>query len=134
MKDKRRIGNESRYKDFIPFPSFKIRRRDGFTLLEVLIALAIVSGLLITVISTLNYHLSLVEKHEAITTATLLAKYKLISMERNPVEEKGVFGEPYGNYSYETYIKDSPYPHIKEIAILVKCGNEEVRLNEFVYK
>lgn len=119
-------------KDFIP--SFKIRGGSGFTLLEVLIALAIVSGLLISVISTLNYHLSLIERHEAITTAILLAKYKLSSMERNPVDEKGVFEAPYENYSYETYIKDSPYPNIKEITIFVKCGKEEVRLNEFVYK
>ncbi len=126
------MGEKLRYKDFIP--SFKIREGGGFTLLEVLIALAIVSGLLITVISTLNYHLSLIERHEAITTATLLAKYKLISMERNPVDEKGVFEAPYENYSYETYIKDSSYPNIKEITILVKFGKEEVRLNEFVHK
>lgn len=126
------MEKELRYKYFVP--SSKIRGKGGFTLLEVLIALAIVSGLLITVISTLNYHLSLIERHEAITTATLLAKYKLSSMERNPVDEKGVFESPYENYSYETYIKDSPYPNIKEITILVKCGKEEVRLNEFVYK
>ena len=45
-------------------------RDNGFTLLEILIALAIVGGLLVTVIASLNYHLGIVERHETITVAT----------------------------------------------------------------
>ena len=60
----------------------------GFTLLEVLIALAIVGGLLVTLIYTLNYHLGLVERQETITVATLLAKNKMTDMEKNPGKQK----------------------------------------------
>ncbi len=126
---------QSKYFIFIPRDSSLIFRKcGGFTLLEILIALAITSGLLITLISTLNYHLSLVERHETITTATFLAKYKLISLEKKPENTKGSFEPPYEKYTYETNIKDSPYPHIKEIIVVVKSGKEEVKLNEFVYK
>ncbi|MBE0427181.1 MAG: prepilin-type N-terminal cleavage/methylation domain-containing protein [Nitrospirae bacterium] len=109
-------------------------RAGGFTLLEVLIALAIVGGLLITLIYSLNYQLGLVERHETITIATLLAKHKLLDMEKNPENKKGAFEEPYENYIYETHAKDSPYPGITEIFVVVKSGMEEVKLNEFVFK
>ncbi len=109
-------------------------RHRGFTLLEVLIALAIVGGLLVTLIYTLNYHLSIVGRHETITTATLLAKNKLLDMEKDPEEKKGVFDEPYKGYTYETFVKESPYPGISEIIVVVRADKEEVKLNEFLNK
>jgi general secretion pathway protein I len=106
----------------------------GFTLLEVLISLAIISGLLVTLIYTVNYHLSLVERQETVTVATLLAKDKMSELEKNPEGGRGSFEAPYGSYTYETFVKDSPYAGISEIAVIVKAGGEEVRLNEFVFK
>lgn len=49
----------------------------GFTLLEVMIALAIVAGVLLTVITTLNYHLSIVGQDAEETTAVLVGRAKL---------------------------------------------------------
>lgn len=106
----------------------------GFTLLEILIALAIVGGLLVTVISTLNYHLGIVGRHETITVATFLAKEKMADLEKNPIQEKGTFEDPYENYTYETFVKDSPYTGISEIIVAVRTGDEEVKLNEFVFE
>jgi general secretion pathway protein I len=114
--------------------SFFIFRKDGFTLLEVLIALAIVGGLLVTLIYTLSYQLSLVDRQEVITVATFLAKSKIADLEKSPENKKGNFETPYDGYSYETSVKDSPYAGISEIMVLVKGGKEEVRLNEFVFK
>lgn len=108
--------------------------RAGFTLLEILIALAIVGGLLVTVISTLNYHLGIVGRHETITVATFLAKEKMVDLEKNPVQAKGTFEDPYENYTYETFVKDSPYTGISEIIVVVRTGDEEVKLNEFVFE
>jgi general secretion pathway protein I len=109
-------------------------QRNGFTFLEVLIALAIVGGLLVTVIYTLNYHLGIVERHEAITIATLLAKEKMADLEKNPIQEKGDFKAPYENYTYETFVKDSQYPGIAEIIVVVNAGKEEIKLNEFIFE
>jgi general secretion pathway protein I len=112
----------------------KSRGESGFTLLEVLIALAIVGGLLVTLIYTLNYQLSLVERQEAITVATLLAKTKMADMEKSPDSRKGIFEAPYDGYKYETFVKESPYAGISEIIVVVQTGKEEVKLNEFVFK
>jgi len=109
-------------------------RKCGFTLLEVLIALAVTGGLLVTLIYTLNYHLSLVERQETVTVATLLARSKMSAIENSPGESKGVFDSPYERYSYETVLKDSPYPGIAEVIVIVRSGQEEVMLNELVFK
>ena len=120
--------------------SYRLRRRaglcceGGFTLLEVLIALAVVGALLVTLIYTVNYHLSLAERQETITVATLLAKNKMIDMEKRPESTKGVFDAPLDNYRFETVIKESPYVGISEVMVSVQSGKEEVKLNEFILK
>jgi general secretion pathway protein I len=111
-----------------------ISSRKGFTLLEVLIALAIVAGLLVTVIYALNFHLGIVERHETITIATLLAKEKMVDLEKNPVKTQGTFQDPYKNYTFETSVKDAPYAGITELIVVVKAGDEEVKLNEFIFQ
>lgn len=111
-----------------------MKDKNGFTLLEVLIALAIVGGLLVTLIYTLNYHLGIIERHETLTVATLLAKNKMTDVEKSRENKKGVFDAPYDGYTYETFVKDSPYVGISEIIVVVREGKEEVKLNEFVFK
>ena len=112
----------------------KSKVENGFTLLEVLVALAITGGLLVTLIYTLNYQLGLVARQEAVTVATLLAKGKMADMEKSPGNQKGVFEAPYDGYEYETFVKESPYAGISEIVVVVKTDREEVKLNEFVFK
>jgi len=129
----KRILNE-RNLFFILHPSSFILCRRGFTLLEVLIALAIISGLLITLIYTVNYQLGIVERQETVTVATLLAKSALTELEKKPESKKGKFEAPYETYSYETAVKDSPYPGVNEIAVIVTAGKEEVKLNQYVFK
>ncbi len=58
----------------------------GFTLLEVMIGLAIVAGVVVTLIASLNYHLGLSSDNREILTAAIIGREK--------VEEIGVFGPP----------------------------------------
>ena len=104
----------------------------GFTLLEIMISLAIMGGLLVTVIYTLNYHLSLAERQEFQTTATMLSKNKIAEAEKNPVASKGEFPEPYSGYSYTTAITESPYPGVSVLSVAVSRGNEDVKLSEML--
>lgn len=106
----------------------------GFTLLEIMLALAIVGGLLITLLYSLNYHLGIAESHETVTMATLLAKGKLLETEKNPSTTKGVFPDPYGQYHFTTEVKDSAYPGIIEFSVTVVNGKESVKLSELMEK
>jgi general secretion pathway protein I len=104
----------------------------GFTLLEIMISLAIIGGVLLTVIYTLNYHLSLAGRQEFQTTATMLAKNKMAEAEKSPVDAKGDFPEPYTDYSYATKLSESPYPGVSVLSVVVSRGNEDVKLSEML--
>ncbi len=112
-------------------PSFT---RRGFTLLEIMIALSIIGGLLVTLLYSLNYHLGIAERHETLTIATMLAKNKLHEVETNPAATKGDFPAPFSSYHYATELKESPYPGISEILVTVGNGKEEVKFTEFIEK
>ena len=111
-----------------------VTSRRGFTLLEVMISLAIVGGLLATLIYSLNYHLGIADRHRTVTVSTGLAKEKMYDMEKTPVAGKGQFPEPYGAFSYETNIKDSSFPGMSEISVVVTDGREQVSLSELIRK
>lgn len=125
---------ERNKKSKINGPTFLPVTHKGFTLLEVMISLAIVGGLLVTLIYTLNYHLGIAERHGVVTAATSLAKEKMYDMEKSPSSNSGKFSEPYADFSFETSVKDSSFPGMSEIAVVVRSGKEEVRLSELVRK
>jgi general secretion pathway protein I len=109
-------------------------RDKGFTLLEVMVSLAIVGGLLVTLIYSLNYHLGIAGRHEFVTIATLLARDKMVEEEKAPAEGKGTFPEPFSDYRYSVGIKDSPYPGIAEMDVMVERNGEKVELSEMFGK
>jgi general secretion pathway protein I len=106
----------------------------GFTLLEVMIVLAVMGGLLVTLIQTLNYHLGIAERHEFITIASMLAKGKMNEMEEEPESTEGEFQDPYRGYHYVTEIRESLDPELLEVAIVVGRGKEEVTFYELIKK
>ncbi len=110
------------------------RRRRGFTLIEVMISLAILGGLLITLIYTLNYHLGIAERQFAVTNVANLAKEKVEEMENNPQEGDGQFPEPYDVFHYSTEVKDSLFSGMQEIIVVVGDGKESIILSELVRK
>ena len=110
------------------------REAGGFTLLEVMISLAIVGGLLVTLLYTLNYHLGIADRHRNTTISTSLAKEKMYAMEKRPLSQKGQFPEPYESFSYETGIRDSFFPNMSEISVTVSDGKEGITLSELIRK
>jgi general secretion pathway protein I len=109
-------------------------RDKGFTLLEVMVSLAIVGGLLVTVLYSLNYHLGIAGRHEFITTATVLARNKLVESEKAPVEAKGAFPKPFASYHYTVEVKDSKFPGLAEMDVTVEKGGDKVELSELIWK
>ncbi|MDO8784629.1 MAG: type II secretion system protein [Syntrophales bacterium] len=106
----------------------------GFTLLEVMISLAIVGGLLLTLISSLNYHLGVAERQIVFTNITSLGKEKIYEMEKNPSASRGNFPEPYSRIHYETKVVNSSFPGMLEIWVTVSEGKEMMKLSEIIRK
>ncbi|MBF0345734.1 MAG: prepilin-type N-terminal cleavage/methylation domain-containing protein [Nitrospirae bacterium] len=107
-------------------------KKDGFTLLEVLIALAILSGVVTTLVYTLNYNLSIVQRHEVITVAAFLAKGKLSeSLNLNIIEDGGRFPKPFEDYVYELKNYASSIPDVTLVEITVKKEKDQIVLRKF---
>lgn len=108
--------------------------RNGFTLLEVMISLAMVSVLIITVLYTLKHHLTIAQRHETATVAVMLAVEKLSELRQYPVlrEQKGSFAVPYADYRYTVKVGKSSFAGISEITVIVSRDNEEVSLRKLV--
>jgi prepilin-type N-terminal cleavage/methylation domain-containing protein len=110
----------------------------GFTLLEIMIALAIVGVAIIAILHTVNYHADVAYEHTITTRMLLLAREKIAEMEINPKNDKGVFPET--DFSYETIVTDIKYPQqtedkrIVELKAIVRGYDKEIELSELVIK
>lgn len=106
----------------------------GFTLLEVMIALAIV-GIALVVMLGLAQRSILVNSHlQQITRATLLAKQKMAEIENgigtgNDLNQ-GTFADPNQGYNWRSVYTSTPIEGIEQIDLSVIWGNE--KKNEFV--
>jgi general secretion pathway protein I len=109
-------------------------RAKGFTLLEVMLSLAIVSALLVTVIFTLNYHLTLAERQTAVMLTTTLAQQKLAEILRSPSESSGAFAGEYRDLTYRTFVSEAPFPGMVELSVTVTGRGETVTLAELIVK
>ena len=80
-------------------------QRSGFTLLEIMIALAIVSIAMISLLALANRSIGVHDRLQRITSATLLAQQKMAETELNArkgttegTDVQGVFSTPYSAY------------------------------------
>ncbi|MGO9016022.1 MAG: prepilin-type N-terminal cleavage/methylation domain-containing protein [Dissulfurispiraceae bacterium] len=109
------------------------RTANGFTLLEVMIALAIIGGVLLTLIYSLNYHLGIAGRHEAVTIATMLAKEKMVDAELSPLSTSGDFEAPYEAFHYKTDVTESEFPGFSELSVTVTADKESVTFSELIH-
>jgi general secretion pathway protein I len=102
-------------------PKSEIDNRNGFTLLEVMIAVAIMATVLVTLIGLKNRGMQDVLLAEHITTATLLARTKMVDTLpliaaktlQPPVEDEGDFSddENLKDYTWKRTVSNLPLPN-----------------------
>ncbi|MEI8354758.1 MAG: prepilin-type N-terminal cleavage/methylation domain-containing protein [Deltaproteobacteria bacterium] len=99
----------------------------GFTLLEIMIALAIMTGVILTVISAFNYHLSIVARDREETTLLLLARAKLEELElvkkaASPGVEEGTFGPDRPDISWKMETAGTAIALFKKLTLTATWG------------
>ena len=102
----------------------------GFTLLEIMIALAIIGSFLTVIIYTVNYHADVSIKNAETTEMLQLAKEKLSEMETNPKDSSGAFTGT--GFSFITTVKEIGEPGIIEISSVISTDEREVTLSELI--
>lgn len=109
----------------------------GFTLLEVMIALAIAAGVLLTVISSVNYHLSVIASDRQESTAALLGRAKLADPAfGTQSDSKGTFAPQHPEMSWELQIFPTELPVLKRVRLTVSWadGKKSLAMVRYVAK
>lgn len=119
-------------------------RNAGFTLLEIMIALAIVAIALVSLLGLANRSIAVQERLQRMTRGTLLAQEKMTEIElaaeaKTLVYEpaEGVFAEPFSDFRWRLEFADTPLPVVTQVTLTVAWGaeerNEAVDLSNFLF-
>ncbi len=101
----------------------------GFTLLEVLIALAIMAGVILTTIVSFNYHLGVVIRDKDESTAVLLARGKIDDPEFSRLPAgKGTFAPQRPDMTWERTIEPTQLPGVSKMIFTVSWEKERRKL------
>ncbi len=114
----------------------------GFSLLEVMIALAIVAIALVTLLGLSNRTILVQDRVQKLTRATLLAQQLMSEQELRPASNLGwepqedVFEAPFEEFRWEISYQDTLITKVKQVTVTVLWGaaeqNEMVELVSFV--
>lgn len=118
--------------------------RQGFTLMEVMIAMSILAIALVAVFRSQSQSISMAGEARFLTTSSLLAQAKMAELDRkNPqelVNDSGDFGDEYPNYVWRVEIEDTMLEYLKKVVVSVthskmKANNVfQIELYKFVRK
>lgn len=109
-------------------PPSPFSNEGGFTLLEVMIALAIMAGVVFTVIGAVNYHLAIVERDRQETVAVLLARQKLaeLDVEKNiPEKKEGTFAPTRPEFAWEMTAAPTELAALRRMTLTVSWDNKK---------
>jgi len=108
-----------------------IRKRKGFTLLEVMIALAIIGTALAVVLHSVNYHADIMYQNTVTTQMYQMAKEKMYELENTHAASKGRINPV---YSYENSVTSIGDTELLRLRTTVTGQEKEVSLTEVVVK
>ena len=95
----------------------------GFTLMEVMVAMAILAIALVSIFHLQSQSISMATDSRFMTTAALLAQSKMVEVEtQSPLSNKtenGDFGPDYPQYAWQLIIGDTQLPQFKKIEVTV---------------
>jgi general secretion pathway protein I len=121
------------------YPATRLRQPvSGFTLLEVLIALAIMAIVMVSVYRMHSQTLSMASANRFYTAAPMLAQSKMAQLEATPADvisgDSGDFGDKFPGYSWTVSTEDVASEMLGEITEDLKRIDVTVTLNENEYQ
>ena len=123
----------------------KVKQAAGFTLLEIMVSISIIS---IVLVAVYRMHIQTIAMNSAVkfyTIAPLLAHGKIAELEINPSDEltddSGNFGENFPGYRWNLSINDieseflgTTSKALKKIDIIISLNNDELTYNLRKYR
>jgi general secretion pathway protein I len=111
----------------------------GFTLLEVVVALAIMASVILTVLGSLNYHLDSISAERDTTTLTILARNRLVELEQQgglQQKSEGTFAPAHAEVTWRAELFPAKVPALQKLVVTVRRTGDkrEVALVRYVLK
>ncbi len=110
----------------------------GFTLLEVMVALAIIATALVTLLGTHLMSLNLAQKNKEQTLEVMLARQKMEELFTVPFEsvnsDSGDFAPEHPEYKWEISVENSDNDYLKNVKITVSSPEHALELYTAVAK
>jgi len=110
----------------------------GFTLLEVMVSLAIMACVVLTVLASVNYHLDVIGAERDDTAMTILARERMAALEQAPLQEsvEGTFAPAHPELTWRAELLSTQYSLLqKQVLTVRRTGDRrEVTLVRYVLK
>ncbi len=108
----------------------------GFTLLEVMVSLAIMAGVILTLLGSVNYHIGIIANERDSTTLALLARYRMTELEQAPAKGEGTFAPSHPELSWKADLLPADIPGLQKLIVKVRRGSDgrEVALVRYLPK
>lgn len=111
----------------------KFSGQQAFTLLEIMVAVAILGTAMVALLSLGNRSIWVHDRLQHLTQATLLAQKKMAESELEAqhggvaqlADSAGVFAEPFTDYHWRITISDTPLPAVQMVTVTVLWGDED---------
>lgn len=108
------------------------KTKKGFTLLEVMIALAIIGATLAVSLYTVNYHAEVANDNALKTQMMFLGKERLGLLDLEREESTGVIEGT--DFTYESTIESAGFKEIVKLQTVIKGYNKEFTLRKLTIK
>jgi general secretion pathway protein I len=104
------------------------KHAEGFTLLEIMVALAIIAFAVVTYLHAQNMSITMLNESANLTLGTLLAKGRMVALESGeiagPVEREGIFEEAeYATFRWKERLASTPLPNMLEAHVEVSWSD-----------
>lgn len=98
-----------------------VLKEKGFTLLEVMIALAILSGVLVAVLGSLNYNMGVASGDTDLVMATVIGKElsEESSLAATVQDSEGVMTGPFSKFAWSLHKSDTEIQGLKRVDIKI---------------
>jgi len=105
---------------------FAQSREKGFTLLETMIGLAILSGVIVTVLASLNYNLGVSSYDMDLVSATVLGRELAEQSSLDPAVTtgRGAFAEPFSRFSWSVDKEKTMLAGLERVTIKVSWDKD----------
>ncbi len=121
-----------------PIPPFSDSKKKGFTLIEVMIAIAIIAVALVVILHSYGLGVSMANVSQDFSLATLLAQGKMAEIELEGFPEvggeEGDFGEEYPRFTWRKRVTETPIEDLRKVTLTVSWDEKNLEVITYLAK